>query len=103
MNFASICRSLSGVRPTRGLAAEHVHDFRIAIRANEQPHRAFRRDLVRCRCASRIQPLDALLDVAEQRGAVRRFRLEAMDERIALRERLARTLDGARAIPRASS
>ena len=93
MNFVSICRSLSEVRPIVVLRLEHVHHFGIAVGADQQAHRPFGHDLVIAGVWCRVHALDALLDVAEQHRALRRFLFEAVDEGVALRERLLGLLD----------
>ncbi len=75
-----------------GLAAEHVHHFRIAIHPDEQARRAFGQRFV-CPAHRRVQSLHALLDLPDEHRAVGGLIFQSLNELIAVAQRDARFID----------
>ncbi len=74
------------------LASQHMHDLRRPVDADQQARGPLRHRLVGT-AHRRIQPLHALLDLADEHGAVGRLSLEALDQRFLLGQSGARLID----------
>src|SRR4051812_7491052 len=85
-----VVRSTSNSR----LPAEDVHDLRFAIGANQQPGCTIRGGLTDTRRSIAVQPVDALLNVADERCACRSLLLETLDEHVTVGNCMTGLLDG---------